>query len=108
MKNNKITIPVLDKEHSNISAELYEKKRKIFCTFAELSRQLRADLIHAFWYFSNNQLIICTKSLRSPDTIQKSFFSSTDDNLHSNSSIQLKNYDDILSELDTGITIHIE
>ena len=52
-------------------ARLEKKEHKVFCIFAELSRNLRAGLIHAFWYSEGRQILIWTKSLKKRGALQK-------------------------------------
>ena len=89
-------------------SKVEELEKKIHSTYMELSRLLRSDTIKGFWYqTSNNNCIVWTNSLKSPDTIQKTYFIKMNGELIATNDQQINSYNKLCHECDADVTIHI-
>lgn len=88
-------------------AKLEKKEHKAFCIFAELSRELRAGLINAFWYSEGRQILIWTKSLKKRGVLQKTTLLRNKKDIVALMDKQIESYDDVKESVNFGTTIHV-
>lgn len=88
-------------------ARLEKKEHKVFCIFAELSRNLRAGLIHAFWYSEGRQILIWTKSLKKRGALQKTTLLRNRNDIVALMDEQIESYEDVKKRVNFGTTIHV-
>ena len=114
VSNVTIRVPSIKKDVEQIwygtdddAARLEKKEHKAFCVFAELSRELRAGLIHAFWYAEGRQILIWTKSLKKRGTLQKTTFLRNRKGIVALMDEQIESYNDVKNCVNYGTTIHV-
>lgn len=88
-------------------ARLEKKEHKAFCVFAELSRELRAGLINAFWYTEGKQIMIWTNSLKKRGVLQKTTLLRNKKDIVALMDKQIESYDDVKESVNYGTTIHV-
>lgn len=114
VSNAVIRVPCIKKDAEQVwhgtdddVARLEKKEHKAFCIFAELSRNLRAGLIHAFWYSEGRQILIWTKSLKKRGALQKTTLLRNKNDINALMDEQIESYEDVKNCVNYGTTIHV-